>query len=134
MFSNQRTWGTHVARFDAVLDESTSTTCRFMHGRVFRVARAMRRFDDVEQAGEPEHIKDLQPWVQVGADDKGNPILFYKHAGRRHLVAHVDESAVGQADKVGSYSRALGAGQLEAAGLTTPPLHGRCRSTIVVER
>ena len=120
-------------RFEAVLDSVTSHVCRFMHGRVFSVDRAMQRFADVEDAGDPERITELQPWVQVGADDDGNQVLFYKRSGRRHLVAQVDESALGHPDKVGRYSRALGVGQLEAAGLTTPPLHGRCRSTIVVE-
>jgi len=120
-------------RFDSILDQQTSTVCRFMHGRVFSVARAVQRFNDVEAAGEPERITELQPWVQVGADPDGNQILFYKRAGRRHLVAQVDESAVGHSDKVGRYSRALGAGQLEAAGIAAPPLHGRCRSTLVVE-
>jgi SPP1 gp7 family putative phage head morphogenesis protein len=120
-------------RFEAVLDEVTSHVCRFMHGRVFGVEGAMRRFDEVEEAADPEHITDLQPWVQVGADSDGNQVLFYQRAGRRHLVAQVDQSALGQRDSVGRYSRALGTGQLEAAGLTVPPLHGRCRSTIVTE-
>ena len=120
-------------RFDAILDQQTSHVCRFMHGRVFSVARAMQRFADVEAAGEPERIVELQPWVQVGADADGNQVLFYQRAGRRHVVAQVDESAVGQSDKVGRYSRALGVGQLEAAGISAPPLHARCRSTLVVD-
>jgi len=125
--------GVERFRFEATLDEVTSLACRFMHGRVFSVARAMQRFDDVEQASDPEAIADLQPWVQTSADDDGNQVLFYKRAGRRHLVAHIDESAVGQSDRVGRYSRAMTSDQLEASGVSVPPLHGRCRSTIVVE-
>lgn len=125
--------GVERFRFDAVLDESTSHQCRFMHGRVFSVGRAMQLFDEVEQASEPEHIKNLQPWVQVGADDAGNQVLYYQRAGRRHVVAQVDEGAVGQADRVGRYSRALTADQLEAAGVSTPPIHGRCRSVLTLE-
>ena len=119
-------------RFDSVLDQATSLVCRFLHGREFSVARARQRFEDIEQAADPEAITDLQPWVQVGADDAGNQVLFYKRAGRRHVVAQVDESAVGHADKVGRFSRAMGTDQLEAAGVSVPPLHGRCRSTITV--
>jgi len=122
-----------VFRFEAVLDEVTSEICRFMHGREFSVERAMQRFDDVEQARDPEAIADLQPWVRTGADDDGNQLLFYERGGRRRAVAQVDEAAVGHADKVGRYSHALGNDELEAAGVTVPPLHGRCRSTIVVE-
>ncbi len=120
-------------RFEAVLDEVTSEVCRFMHGRVFSVERAMRRFRDVERLRDPERIRDLQPWVQVGADNDGNQVLFYERGGRRRTVAQVDESSVGERDEVGSYSRELTPDELEAAGVTVPPLHGRCRSTIVVE-
>jgi hypothetical protein len=95
------------------------------------VERAMQRFEDVEAADDPEAITHLQPWMQVGADEDGKQVLFYKRGGRRHMVAQVDESAVGQLDRVGRYSRALSTDQLETAGLVVPPLHGRCRSTIV---
>jgi hypothetical protein len=110
-----------------------SKICRFMHGRDFSVERAMQRFDEVERAPDPEAISDLQPWMRVGADPDGNQVLFYERGGRRHVVAHVDEPAVGRADQVGRYSHALTNDQLEAAGVSVPPLHGRCRSTIVVE-
>lgn len=119
-------------RFEAVLDEVTSHVCRFMHGREFSVERAVQRFDEVDQVRDPEAISDLQPWMQVGADGD-NRILFYERGGRRHVVAHVDEPAIGRADQVGRYSHALSNDELETAGVTMPPLHGRCRSTIVVE-
>ena len=75
----------------------------------------------------------MQPFVQVGADREGNQVLFYERGDRRRAVAQVDEPAVGERDAVGRYSRALSPVQLEAAGVTVPPLHGRCRSTIVAE-
>jgi SPP1 gp7 family putative phage head morphogenesis protein len=120
-------------RFDAVLDEVTSEVCRFMHGKVFTVERAVDRFRDVERARDAEAIRDVQPFVQVGADRDGNQVLFYERGGRRRAVAQVDEPAVGARDEVGRYSRALSPVQLEAAGVTVPPIHGRCRSTIVAE-
>jgi SPP1 gp7 family putative phage head morphogenesis protein len=123
--------GIQQFRFEAVLDEATSEICRFFHGRVFSVSRATKRFRDVERARDPERIQDLQPWVQVGADDEGNQVLFYERGGRRRVVAQVDEPAVGNSDEVGSYSRDLSNERLEAAGVTVPPLHGRCRSNVV---
>lgn len=120
-------------RFEAVLDEVTSEACRFMHGKVFTVERAMERFREVESARDPDRIRDVQPFVQVGVNREGNQVLFYERGGRRRAVARVDEPAVGQRDEVGRYSRALSPAQLEAAGVTVPPLHGRCRSTIVAE-
>jgi hypothetical protein len=62
-------------RFDAVLDEVTSHACRFIAGREFRVARAIQRFDDVENASHPKAIAELQPWMRVGADGAGNQVL-----------------------------------------------------------
>ena len=120
-------------RFEAILDEVTSEICRFMHGRVFSVPRATRRFRDVERVRDPARIQDIQPWVQVGADDEDNQVLFYERGNRRRMVAQVDESCVGERDEVGTYSRDLSNDQLEAAGVTVPPLHGRCRSTIVTD-
>jgi hypothetical protein len=119
-------------RFEAVLDQTTSEVCRFMHGREFSVERARQRFDEVEQADDAEAVTNLQPWMRVGADDAGNQVLYYERAGQRRMVARVDESSVGNSDRVGRYSRALSTDELEAAGVTVPPLHGHCRSTIVV--
>ena len=118
-------------RFEAVLDQVTSSVCRFMHGREFTVERAMERFDEVERATDPAQIADLQPWMRTGVDEDGHQVLFYERAGQRHPVARVEESAVGISDRTGRYTHALTDDQLEAAGLTTPPLHGRCRSTLV---
>ena len=119
-------------RFEAVLDSVTSEVCRFMHGREFSVERARKRFDEVEQTDDSEAIANLQPWMRVGVDSAGNQILYYERARRRRMVARVDEPSVGASDRVGRYSSALSTDQLQAAGVTVPPLHGRCRSTIVV--
>lgn len=125
--------GVQRYRFEAVLDEVTSEVCRFLHGKVFTVAGAVERFQKTERARDPELIRDLQPFVQVGADDEGHQVLFYERGGRRRAVAQVDEPGVGERDEVGRYSRELSPAQLEAAGVSVPPLHGRCRSTIVAE-
>lgn len=120
-------------RFDAVLDEDTSEVCRLIHGRVFSVEQAVRKVREVETLSDPERIRDLQPFIQVGADDSGNQVLFYERSGRRRAVAEVLEPGLGRRDEVGRYGRALSTAELEAAGLSVPPLHGRCRSTIVAE-
>jgi SPP1 gp7 family putative phage head morphogenesis protein len=125
--------GVERYRFEAILDQATSEVCRFLHGKVFTVASAMDRFQRAERARDPEVIRDVQPFVQVGADEDGSEVLFYERSGRRRAVAQVDEPAVGARDEVGRYSRALSTAQLEAAGISVPPLHGRCRSTIVAE-
>jgi SPP1 gp7 family putative phage head morphogenesis protein len=115
-------------RFEAILDRVTSRVCRFFHGKVFSVPRALERFRKVERARDPEEIRDMQPFVRVGVNPEGRQILFYKKDGRRHLVAEVDEPA-DENDATGTFSRSLPTDRLEAAGITLPPLHGRCRST-----
>jgi len=117
--------------FEAVLDEVTTDVCRFMHGKVFSVGAGLSRFAEVEQAQDPEDVKDLQPWAGTAKTDDGGRAIFYKAGGARSMVARVDESAVGRKDEVGRYSGGMRRGALEKAGLTTPPLHGHCRSTVL---
>ena len=113
------------------MDEATSIQCRFLNGRVFSVERAMRRFRDVEEKRDPERLTELQPFIQKGEDDGGNEFLFYERGGRRQLVAMVERSAAGERDTAGRFSRELSADALEAAGVTMPPTHFRCRSSVV---
>jgi SPP1 gp7 family putative phage head morphogenesis protein len=117
-------------RFEAILDRVTSRVCRFMHGKVFSVARALDRFRKVESARDPEEIRDLQPFIRVGLNPEGRQTLFYEKSGKRHLIAEVDEAS-DENDATGSFSRSLSTNRLEAAGISLPPLHGRCRSTVL---
>ena len=123
--------GVDEYRFEAVLDEVTSNICRFLDGRRFSVPKAMNRIRDVENLRDPEKIKALQPFVSDGVDADGNPAMVFKRGDRRRVVARVIESAVGVADARGKFSRGLTRSPIEAAGLQQPPLHGRCRSTVV---
>jgi hypothetical protein len=105
-----------------------SKICRFMHGRVFSVQRAIERFREVAAQRDPEEITSLQPWLRVGQGDTGAQALFFERGGRRHLVAQADG---GESDEGPRFRPAMTNEELEAAGVTTPPLHGSCRSTVV---
>lgn len=141
-FSNRARTFTHVHaldeagieayRFDAVLDEATSEICRFMHGKVFNVGKAVKRQQRVIELEDPEEIKVAMPWVsKAKRDADGKEVLYYEtEGGARRAVAVVDEPAEGKKDEVGSYSRELSTEQLERAGVTSPPLHGNCRSSL----
>lgn len=122
-----------IERFEfiAVMDEVTTDVCRFMNGKVFSVGRGLKRFSEVEQAQDPESVTNLQPWVTTGKDENGNKGLFFKQDGARQLAANIVSSAVGAQDASGSYSNELSADSLQAKGISTPPLHGHCRSTVV---
>lgn len=138
--ARSRTWG-QLSSFDdagiaawefvAVLDEDTSEVCRFMDGRVFSVRGAKTRYEQVAAAEDPEQVKALQPFVQVGRDDEGRQYLYYRQGETRVPVAQVDAAGTGKLNERGAYSRAMGDEQLEAAGIGPPPLHGHCRSEIV---
>lgn len=118
-------------KFDAVLDEVTTLQCRFMHGRVFEVGHALGRYAAVAASANPEDVKVIQPWMGVAKNDAGELALHYKDAaGARVQVATVTGNALGQLDATGSYANAMDDAKLAHVGLTMPPLHGNCRSTV----
>lgn len=104
--------------FEAVMDERTSLICSMMHGKRFQVSKAIDRYNQVEADKDPEAITQLQPWLKA-ADGK----ISYTIGDTTHHVASVGAG--------GAASNVMSDAKLEAAGITTPPLHGNCRSTIV---
>ncbi len=121
-------------KFEAIMDEATSNICRYMHGKTFSVDEGIKRIDEVERLRDPEKIRDVQPFVQDGVDDEGKPIMYYGGRApgeRRVTVARITESGLGTKDKRGSFSGGLKNEQLSNAGISMPPLHGKCRSTVV---
>lgn len=121
--------GVERYRFDAVLDEATSEVCRLLHGKVFSVSRAVERFREVERARDPALIREVQPFVQVGADRDGNQVLFYERGGRRRAVAQVDEPGRWPARRgwpllAGAVARAARSGRREHSPTSRPvPQH-----------
>lgn len=136
-------------RWHSVMDKRTSVQCRFMHGRVFTVKTALQRMRDVESDPDPDAVKRILRWPRLGkaTDDrtfdyevgggersrlrKGAEALYYTDAdGRRQLLARVDR------DKDGTprFANKASLADLEVAGISLPPSHGRCRSVVRPER
>lgn len=117
-------------RIEAVLDESTTHICRFLHGKTFLVADALRRFDRVEQLETPEDIKREQPWVRERLDPETGRLRLYVNdtSGQREL-AEVTRSASGARDERGAFRALASDDSLRDAGIGFPPYHGLCRST-----
>lgn len=117
----------------SVLDEHTTETCRFLHNKTFPIDDAVNRFSQVEQAtqeGNFDAVKDLQPWVRTANGPEG----FGLYAGRgegRTFVAGIKESAVGRKDEIGSFAPKLSDKNLIDGGMSLPPIHGLCRSTVL---
>lgn len=120
--------GVQRYRIEAVLDERTTHICRFLHGKTFAVAEALRRFELAERLERPEDIKRLLPWVRERFD--GDQLTLH---GAGVSIAEVTRSAVGNLDDVGEFRPHVSDERLGDIGLGLPPFHGLCRSSTMVE-
>ena len=116
---------------EAVLDEQTTEICRYLHGKVFEVGAALRRFEALEGLKKPEELKAAQPWVREALDpNTGNPILFIKRGGKRIPLVEVTRSGFGSADDQGEHRQAVSNQALMDLGVGFPPYHGLCRTNV----
>ncbi len=114
--------------FEAVLDEQTTETCRFLHGKTFSVSRGLKLFERAE--ADPDRVKDILPWVRESLDaETGRKSLYVQQAGQKTTIAEVTRSAMGTRDDRGEFTRGLSERNLSDLGAALPPLHGLCRST-----
>lgn len=111
-------------RFIAVIDHRTTDMCRFLHKRVFSVKAALRHQRRAEEMSDADALRDAMPWVSRQKGPDGRVGLFYQRGGIQHRVAYIEN---------GEFVDGLSDEQLQAAGVAVPPLHVRCRSTIVRE-
>lgn len=108
-----------------------SEVCRFLDGTIWSVPRALGTLERAMKAEDPEEIRAIQPWVQSGKDESGQPIIYYtKPDGSRQIVADVLRSGVGQRDVAGEFRARMDPREIESGGIQMPPLHELCRSTI----
>ena len=98
--------------FHAVMDERTSRICRELDGRVFSVPRVMKV---VRQALErpPSAIESIAPWPTFDTERKD---LFIQAGERR------------------TYLKGKSSDWLADHGVALPPLHGNCRSVVILRR
>jgi hypothetical protein len=114
----------------AVLDEATTEVCRFLDGKEFSVGAGLESFAQVE--AKPDAIKTINPWVRDGSDPDGRRIMYVNgRGGKKHRLAVVDQPGIGLRDQKGSYSSALSPSKLQQIGISAPPLHAACRSTVL---
>ncbi|HCF58195.1 MAG TPA: head morphogenesis protein, partial [Myxococcales bacterium] len=122
--------GIRQYRIEAVLDEQTTNICRYLHGKTFSVADALRRFDRIEQLEDPEAIKQAMPWVREAQDRETGRTRLYVNGGRgRTDLAEVTRSAMGTRDDRGDFRALASDSALNEVGIGFPPYLGLCRST-----
>ena len=122
--------------FEAVMDERTTVECRMLHGKVFTVSAGMGRLSQFNKQGRanPMLAETVTPFVKRRRLANGEIELYVDPPGSQRTVIGVNvDSAVGRADAVGTYRNVASPAALEAAGVTVPPIHHGCRSTIVAD-
>ena len=114
---------------EAVLDEATTDTCRFLHGKVFSVKSGIDLFKRAE--AKPDELKNIAPWVRTDRDGEGHQHLFVKRNDQRTSIATIQSSGAGIKDDRGTFSNSVDEKSLESLGVSVPPFHGLCRSTLI---
>ena len=111
-------------RIEAVLDERTSATCRFLHGKSFAVGDALAAFERGRTLRDGQDVKNVNPWPR--RDEHG---LYIVRDGQRIDVAQVIDSGVGRRDDLGQFTSPHTEADLSRLGLGFPPYHGLCRTS-----
>ena len=120
-------------RYVSVLDERTSDQCRWLHGRTWKISTgiSLLEYGEKEAARNPLSIKETMPWIRTSKDEKtGKQYLAFKRGDKTERLALIKRSAVGERDKIGSYSSIASDQRLASFGVIIPPTHGDCRSSM----
>jgi hypothetical protein len=62
--------------FNCAADERTCSRCYYLDGRTFEVASALSTIDRINDADDPDAVKQLQPWASSMADVEAKPNDF----------------------------------------------------------
>jgi len=92
----------------AVMDESTTVQCQFMNGQVLSVPVTLNRYKLYDEAKSIDEVKQVNPWISAKSID-GEAILSVN--GKV-----IDRNMTGA--------------DLQNLGLSAPPYHARCRTTV----
>jgi hypothetical protein len=126
-----RAAGITAYQIEAVLDEATTETCRFLHGKIMPLAPAMARQEAILRDPNPEAALWQAPMVREGGGPEGDEIFSEFPDGERVVIARVDEPGIGT-QAAGSYRDGLAGPQLvSSAAVGLPPYHHACRTTVV---
>lgn len=119
--------------FWAVMDERTTEECRLLHETEFKVEDALARYQAIADDPDPEACVRLKPFVRSSVNpDTGKRELYVNDRnGDRQRIATIETSAKGRVDDRGSFSDKASLPTMDALGISYPPLHELCRSTII---
>lgn len=108
-FKNQESSGVVGYRIRAVIDSRTSNICLALNGRTFGIDQALDRFDSFFSASSLDEIKSISPMVM--GDDKNG--FSYSNASGVKTSLNANQHS-----------------DLVSGGISFPPFHFNCRSTV----
>lgn len=111
-YSSMRTFEeTAILEYEisSVLDERTSKFCETVDGTTMDVDIALKNWEKIDQAKDPDEIKEIMRW---GGEDKEGAFVKVNN------------------DKIRIY-RGMAGADLQALGLDAPPYHGLCRTGVL---
>lgn len=119
--------GITAYRVEAILDKATTPYCRFLHGREFSVPIGLTHFQQASELADPTDVRYVKPWLRAGKDPEGQSVIYYKQRdGSRAQVARIEGPVSSP-----RFSSSISNEALAAAGITSPPYHANCRTTIL---
>ncbi len=120
--------------WSSVMDENTTSVCRLLDGKRFSVQSGLDQYTQLRSSitSDPEAMTTIMPFVRSRTDSQGRQELFVTHEdGTTTRIATVTVDTRGQKDKRGSFSNVATLPTMNSLGLTMPPIHHLCRSTIL---
>lgn len=120
--------------WSSVMDENTTPICRMLDGKRFSVQSGLDQFTQLRGAikTDPEAMTTIMPFVRERTDSQGRPELFVdQDDGSTTRIATVTSDARGQKDTRGSFTNVASLPTMNSLGLSMPPIHHLCRSTIL---
>lgn len=129
--------GVERYRIVATLDQATTEVCRFMHGQILSVPRALENFQEVEGLTDPEEVKLTNPFIRINRQKDGSRDLVVRNRSGGRVVkkrlATINKSGLGRKNTRGTFKNAASANSIMDAGVGGPPYHGKCRTITVPE-
>ena len=129
--SSLRDGGINEYTIEAIMDEATSIQCRLLHGKTFKVEQALARYTQVQQAPEPEAVRELMPWIRSRRVAGQNQLYVPRPGGAETIIADEVRTGAGRLDDPGTFRNVSPTDALASIGVLVPPFHAMCRTTIV---
>jgi hypothetical protein len=128
--------GVEKTIWSSVLDEVTSRVCRWADSKVFSVQALIDQSARTAGNSDPRDVRFTQPWLRErkikGGEFDGKLGLFVRQRdGSDTMIAAELESGFGEINNRGRWHEAMDIETLQDMGIGQPPLHGRCRSSLV---